>query len=163
MHAHEVAALAERATAGEWRKRGDDSFGFFVERPRQPKEAFGQQILADDDYPTKEGDCDFIAAARTHWPAHAQQLCDLQRENDRLRQFVSRQTEEIQSLHDMADAVERLREIGRATGCDHVDSSDGRSQLVNCVEQVIAKAESERDDAIGKLTAYKIRFGELTE
>lgn len=73
------------------------------------------------------------------------------RERDQLRTLGSKQREEIENLNCMADAVERLRDIGRATGCDHVDDPDGRLKLVNCVEEVIAKAESERDAAAARL------------
>lgn len=64
-----------------------------------------------------------------------------------LRGMCSRQREEIENLSGMADAVERLRDIGRATGCDHVDDPDGRRCLVNCVETTI----SELEERIGKL------------
>lgn len=55
----------DRSTQGEWRVRelpGSDQF--FVERPRQPGEAYGVDVLGDDDYPTKRGDADFIVAAK---------------------------------------------------------------------------------------------------
>lgn len=62
-------------------------------------------------------------------------------EIDRLRAFCRKQQEEIETLIGYADAVERLRDIGTVTGCDHVDSPDGRRQLVNCVEQLMDRLE----------------------
>jgi hypothetical protein len=69
------------------------------------------------------------------------------RERDQLRTLASQQRDEIERLNCLADAVECLRDIGRQTGCDHVDDPDGRRKLVNCVEETIAKAEAERDEA----------------
>jgi hypothetical protein len=70
---------------------------------------------------------------------------DATRERDQLRTLASQQRDEIERLNCLADAVECLRDIGRQTGCDHVDDPDGRRKLVNCVEEVIAKAAAERD------------------
>lgn len=55
-------------------------------------------------------------------------------------EVVERQRKVIIDLESYEDAVECLRDIGRQTGCDHVDDPDGRQQLVNCVEQVIDAA-----------------------
>jgi hypothetical protein len=71
----------------------------------------------------------------------------LVRERNQLRTLASQQRDEIERLNCLADAVECLRDIGRQTGCDHVDDPDGRRKLVNCVEETIAKAEAERDEA----------------
>ena len=74
-----------------------------------------------------------------------QQLVDVTAERDRLRQFARRQAEEIESLNDMADAVEVLRDIGKVIGCGHVDGPDERRQLVNCIEQEFTRVTAERD------------------
>jgi hypothetical protein len=65
---------------------------------------------------------------------------DATRERDQLRTLASQQRDEIERLNCLADAVECLRDIGKQTGCNHVDDPDGRRKLVNCVEEVIAKA-----------------------
>jgi small-conductance mechanosensitive channel len=70
-----------------------------------------------------------------------------ERERDRLRELSQKQQGEIEDIGYMADAVERLREIANATGCDHVDDSDGRLRLVSCVEQVIWSAECKAETA----------------
>lgn len=67
----------------------------------------------------------------------------LRSEIDRMRQFARRQAEEIESLKDMADAVEVLRDIGMIFGCGHVDGPDERRQLVNCIEQEFARVNYE--------------------
>lgn len=64
-------------------------------------------------------------------------------EAERLRQFSSRQHEEIETLNSYADAVEVLRDIGNVIGCGHIDDPDGRRQLVNCVEQEWQRMESD--------------------
>lgn len=70
-------------------------------------------------------------------PTLAEKVLAVRSENERLLHLCNRQQYEIQSLTEMADAVDALRDIGRQTGCDHVDGPDGRRQLVNCVEQTI--------------------------
>lgn len=67
-------ALAARATPRPWIIRTAEGLGAFVEHPKQKGQAFGQEILGDDDYPTKDGDIAFIAAARAGWPAAAEAL-----------------------------------------------------------------------------------------
>lgn len=61
-----------------------------------------------------------------------------------LRDLGVRQRSEIEELNSMADAVEVLRDIGKTTGCGHVDDPDGRRQLVNCVESTIDKEKQRR-------------------
>lgn len=67
------------------------------------------------------------------------ELTKLREQVDRLQQFGRKQRDEIENLTHLADAVECLRDIGKATGCNHVDDPDGRRQLVNCVEQEFTK------------------------
>lgn len=119
---------------------------------------FGQKIIREMTQDVRCRHCGNLYSASTEsemckrheWVSGATlaaeaEIAKLRAERDALLKLDRRRVEEIESLHDMADAVERLREIGRATGCDHVDDPDGRAQLVNCVEQVIAAAEQERD------------------
>lgn len=67
----------------------------------------------------------------------ANENAQLREECSRLRSLASKQAEEIAGLSSVVDAVEILRDIGRITGCGHVDDPDGRRKLVNCVEQTI--------------------------
>lgn len=60
---------------------------------------------------------------------------ELTAELNRLRALCRKQQDEIESLRDMADSVEVLRDIGKLIGCGHVEGQDERRQLVNCVEQ----------------------------
>lgn len=62
---------------------------------------------------------------------------DLHDEVKLLRDLGVRQRAEIEELNSMQDAVERLRDIGKVVGCDHVDDPDGRLSLINCVESTI--------------------------
>lgn len=106
-----------------------------------------------EEYPDPRGECAFEihrlqAALATALADHEA----TKRHVKQLEDFVSRQRHEIENLGYMADAVERLREIGKATGCDHVDDSDGRRQLVNCVEQVIDAAEARATAAEAEVT-----------
>jgi len=109
---------------------------------RTPKEA-AERII--DGYrevcrmTTPHAECDpskssdnavMVAVAYTTAEATIKQLTDerdvAKREAEQLRRLGNKQRDEIENLNYMADAVERLRDIGRATGCDHVDSEDGR-------------------------------------
>jgi hypothetical protein len=85
----------------------------------------------------------------------------LVRERNQLRTLASQQRDEIERLNCLADAVECLRDIGRQTGCDHVDDPDGRRKLVNCVEETIAKAEAERDEARRLLGEVEMGVGHV--
>lgn len=76
-----------------------------------------------------------------------------------LRQFCSRQQEEIENLRGMADAVEVLRDIGKVFGCGHVDDPDGRRQLCNCIEQEFDKLNS----LLGDSAFYIRRLARLSE
>ncbi len=73
------------------------------------------------------------------------------RENERLRRLCSQQQTAIEDLNDMADAVERLRDIARVIGCDHVDGPDGRLALVRCVDASFADLEAEKRRIVGGL------------
>lgn len=84
-----------------------------------------------------------IAAKDAEIQRLRERVAELERQEKYLREACSRQATEIENIGYMADAVERLRDIGNVTGCDHVDSSGGRRQLVNCVEQVLTAAEAE--------------------
>lgn len=64
----EVAALAERATKGPWRVNEFYTRGRGLSRYVESDERTICQTGNDTD------DVEFIAAARTHWPLHAQQL-----------------------------------------------------------------------------------------
>lgn len=79
------------------------------------------------------------------------------REAERLRAFCNRQRDEIETLNGYADAVEALRDIGKVTGCNHVDDPDGRRQLVNCVEQQFAKEHQDAE----RLRAANVRLSRL--
>lgn len=67
----------------------------------------------------------------------AEKVLSLRADNERMLSFNRKQQDEIETLNGLADAVEALRDIGKVTGCDHIDGPDGRRQLVNCVEQTI--------------------------
>jgi hypothetical protein len=73
--------------------------------------------------------------------AQSAELAAKDAEIQRLRELSSKQQLAIEDLQDMSDAVERLRDIGRVIGCDHVDDPDGRLNLVRCVETTIAEWE----------------------
>lgn len=110
--------------------------------------------------------CGDIDALRSQLTQQAAQLAAVERERERLRSLASKQSDEIQNLSDMADAVECLRDIGKQTGCDHVDGPDGRRQLVNCVEQVIAALESQltaaqasRDESLARYSLLYTALG----
>lgn len=79
---------------------------------------------------------------------------DLSDEVTALRRLCQRQQDEIGELNGMADAVERLRDIGRVVGCDHVDDPDGRRQLVNCVDQEFARLQADLDPERRKRQHY---------
>jgi chromosome segregation ATPase len=97
------------------------------------------------------GSCEFKGSFNQSYQcqiaALTQQKEQAERERDRLRELSQKQQGEIEDIGYMADAVERLREIANATGCDHVDDSDGRLRLVSCVEQVIWSAECKAETA----------------
>lgn len=57
-----VSAESE-TTQGEWRVRHCEE-DLFVERPKQAGEAYGVEILGDENYDTKKGDAAFIVAAK---------------------------------------------------------------------------------------------------
>jgi hypothetical protein len=104
MHPHEVAALSERATAGR-------PFSIAVDQdPDMPH--WVNVLIGPSDMTQAEAEAvaEFLEAARTHWPAHAQQLCDLQREVEKLSAF-------IQSLaDDRDDRVSQAREFLNSKG-----------------------------------------------
>lgn len=89
---------------------------------------FGNTEEWPDDWPKTA-----VAAADKLASENAQ----LREECSRLRSLASKQADEIGNLNSLADAVEVLRDIGRVTGCGHVDDPDGRRKLVDCVEQTI--------------------------
>ena len=97
-------------------------------------------FLLEDDPPEQHGK---PIACTQCWNALSELHRASQAENDRLRQLGIKQQDEIETLNGYADAVESLREIGKATGCGHVDDPDGRRQLVNCVTQTIDRLEME--------------------
>lgn len=65
----EIKALWDKATPGDWTVRvhpkKDD---FFVEAPAVEGEAYGTEILGDEDYPTKRADAEAIVKAKAHHP-----------------------------------------------------------------------------------------------
>ena len=65
----EIKRRWSRVTPGEWRVREmhniNDHNPYFVAAPRSDKSPFGQEILSDEDYPTKREDCEAVAHART--------------------------------------------------------------------------------------------------
>lgn len=66
---NQIREREAKATAAPWVKRihpnGDDRF---VEHPREPGQPYGVEILGDDDYATKDADCDFVSGARQDIP-----------------------------------------------------------------------------------------------
>ena len=60
---------------------------------------------------------------------------------------VSTLSDELRKCEDLEDAKERLLDIGKVIGCEHVEDEGGRLRLVHCVEEVFSKIESERDAA----------------
>ena len=56
------------STQGEWNIRRHPQIGTFVERPKQSGEAYGVEILGEDDYTTKEGDMEFVVLAHKFMP-----------------------------------------------------------------------------------------------
>jgi hypothetical protein len=69
------------------------------------------------------------------------QIVDANREVESLRRIDRQRCEELDELREMSDAVERLRDVGKVIGCDHVDSADGRLALVKCVEECFADTD----------------------
>lgn len=58
----ELKELEKKTTQGEWiiRELSDTSTEFFIERPAVGDEAFGVDVMGDEDYPTKRADAEFI-------------------------------------------------------------------------------------------------------
>lgn len=82
-----------------------------------------------------------FAAERERADELQRQLAEAQKDVRKWKASFDAQSSDYQRLAnevgDKDDAIERLGDIGRLVGCDHHDYSDGRLQLVNCVEQAI--------------------------
>lgn len=120
----EIKALVEKATPEPWVARGEGHMRF-VEHPREAGQAYGQEILADDDvdYPTKDADIDFVAASRTIIPAlleHIEALqAQLQAANTRLADMqiafdLLPSPETMEKFHDMYAQLQALPELREA-------------------------------------------------
>jgi hypothetical protein len=107
MHAHEVAALAERATAGPWHRVGNFANGLHLQSVNG--RIVGEMQSECLPFAQDVDNAEFVAAARTHWPAHAQQLCDLQRELEEaraeLKLWKPLTPEEAEAALDEAEAI----------------------------------------------------------
>lgn len=91
--------LCAEATPEPWtiRTRGPDDPGF-VEYPRQEGQAYGQEILADDDYPTKVADIAFVSAARNAMPRLIAAVQEAEECTRQLEELHERNKKEIQRL-----------------------------------------------------------------
>lgn len=58
------AAAEKRTTQGNWRIRSQGR-DFFIERPKMPGEAYGIEILMQEEYDTKRADAEFIVLAKS--------------------------------------------------------------------------------------------------
>ena len=65
----EIEALWDQATPGDWIVRVHlEKDDFFVEAPAAKGEAYGTEILGDEDYPTKRADAEAIVKAKAYHP-----------------------------------------------------------------------------------------------
>lgn len=55
----------EKATPGPWIVRAHPALGQFVEAPGQHPKGYGQEILAEEEYPRQKEDHEFVAHSRT--------------------------------------------------------------------------------------------------
>jgi len=61
-------------------------------------------------------------------------------ELDRLRKKIAKLEDELQGFRDyedLRDCRQALRDIAKATGCNHTESPEGRAKVVQCVEDAI--------------------------
>jgi hypothetical protein len=90
---------------------------------------------------------DILAKANLHGDSIQQQLTASASANQRLRDEVA----------DLVDCREHLRQLGKISGCNHVESSDERSTQVRHIEQAFDRLDTERNDFQQMLAEAKER------
>ena len=83
------------------------------------------------------------------------EIVELRRHVTCLNSQVSVLSDELRKSEDLEDARERLRDIGKVIGCDHVDDDGGRLRLVHCVEETFAERDAEIERLRDELSLWK--------
>lgn len=136
----QIQELLQQITSEPWVVRGEGRYRF-IERPRQDSEAYGQEILSDDDYPTKEADQNFVVLVRQRLPALLVALEASEERERRLREMLM-----ITTWH----AIEGSNYLwcSWCTGSIEDGSSQAerdRAHMPDCPIAALADTEAERD------------------
>ncbi len=138
----EIEKALKESTQGKWiiRKHPMLPRGF-VERPKQEGEAYGVEILGDDDYDTKTGDMTLIVLAQNSMPSIITEMKELKTANKAL-------------LDACKEAQQRLEEVYKLA-CENPTQPTAKHMQFTSItnmsfmaketlEKVIAKVEEEK-------------------